>query len=478
DFPAVLKAAKAISQEVKLEKLLVTLMQIAIANAGAQKGHFILFQEQQWLVVATADQNQAKTLEIPLDQYSEIPQSLVYSVARTQETAVFENLSTATQFSSDTAKATLRDRYVMTHQPLSVLCMPISQQGKRVGILYLENNLTTDVFTQEQVEVLNLIMSQAAISVENARLYQKAENYSQTLEIEVERKTKALNQKAKDLEQTLKTLQQTQAQLIHTEKMSSIGQMVAGIAHEINNPIGFIQGNITHIENYFEDFISLLTLYQGEYPQPSLAIQEQWEEIELDFLLEDVTKILKSMKVGCDRIKQIVLSLRDFSRLDESPIKAVDLHTGIESTLLIVENRLQGYDNKPEIRVVKEYGNLPKITCYPSQLNQVFFNIISNGIDAIRSHPQTAESPEIRISTTVTDSQELRITIANTNSVIPVDIQDRIFDPFFTTKPVGKGTGLGLFVSYSIIQQHGGTITVQSQPGEGTKFEIFIPYSS
>ncbi len=470
DFPAVLKAAQAISKEIELDNLLATLMQISIANSGAQKGHFILLQEQQWFVVATAHQNQAKTLEIPLEQYSEIPQSLVYSVARSQETAVFENLSTATQFS--------RDHYVTMHQPKSVLCMPISQQGKQVGILYLENNLTTDVFTQDRVEVLHLIMSQAAISVENARLYQKTENYSQTLEIEVERKTKALNQKAQYLEQTLKELKQTQAQLIQTEKMSSLGQMVGGIAHEINNPIGFIQGNITHLANYFEDLINLLTLYQAEYPQPSLAIQDQWAEIELDFLLEDVTKILGSMKVGSERIKQIVLSLRDFSRLDESPIKAVDLHTGIESTLLVVKNRLQASDKKPEIRVVKEYGDLPKITCYPSQLNQVFYNIISNGIDAIRSQTQTVENPEIRISTTVTDCQRLRLTISNTNSVIPLDIQDRIFDPFFTTKPVGQGTGLGLFVSYSIIQQHGGTITVKSQPREGTEFDIFLPYSS
>jgi predicted ATPase/signal transduction histidine kinase len=467
DFPAVLKAAQTISQEIEFDQLLATLMQITIANAGAQKGKFILRQDHQCLVVAEANQHQAKTLEIPLDQYFELPHSLIYSVVRTQETTVFDNLNQAVQFASDP--------YFQTHQPQSILCLPISRQGKLVGILYLENNLTTGAFTQDRMEVLNLLMSQAAISVENARLYQKTANYSQTLQIEVDRKTQALNQKAQDLEQALQQLQQTQAQLIHNEKMSSLGQMVAGIAHEINNPISFIEGNISHTKTYIEDLMSLLALYEQEYPQPSLAIQNKREDIELDFLYEDVTKILKSMQVGSDRIRKIILSLRNFARLDESPIKAVDLHSGIESTLLILQNRLQACGNQPEIKVIKEYSHLPTITCYPSQLNQVFLNIITNGIDAIREYTKGGESSEIRIRTEVINPEQLRITIANTHSTIPPEIQERIFDPFFTTKPVGKGTGLGLFVSYSIIKQHGGSLRVHSQPAEGTEFEIVLP---
>ncbi len=470
DLPAIIKAAQAISQEIELEKLLVSLMQIAITNAGAQSGHLILYQDEQWLVVAQAGQAQTGKLEIPLTQYQKIPQSVIYSVVRTQEVAVFENLSKAAEFAGE--------RYIITHQPKSVLCTPIIRQGKLVGILYLENNLTVGAFTSDRIEILQILTSQAAISLENAFLYQQTENYSQILKAEVERKTQALHQKAQDLEQALKTLQQTQAQLIQNEKMSSLGQLVAGIAHEINNPINFIKGNLAHIKSYIADMMSLLTLYQQEYPQPSRAIKAKREEIEFDFLCEDVNKILESMELGSHRIRQIILSLRNFSRLDESSIKPVDLHSGIESTLLILQHRFQGSENKCEIRVVKEYGNLPTITCYPSQLNQVFLNIINNAIDAIRDNFQSGENPEIRIRTEVIDSKWVRIAIANTDSIIPVNIQERVFDPFFTTKPVGRGTGLGLFVSYSIIQNHGGTLSVRSQLGQGTEFEIMLPHKS
>ncbi|WP_445633079.1 histidine kinase [Nostoc sp. DSM 114161] len=468
DLQAVMKAAQAISQEIELEKLLASLMQITIANAGAQIGHLVLRQEEQWLVVAQADRELVTTLKIPLEQYPEIPQSLIYAVARTQDTAVFEDLSTAVQFASD--------RYIIARQPKSVLCTPISRQGKLIGILYLENNLTLGAFTSDRIEILQLLTSQAAISVENARLYQQTENYSQTLKAEVEHKTQALNQKAQDLEQALKKLQQTQGQLIHSEKMSSLGQLVAGVAHEINNPVNFIKGNLVHTESYVADMMSLLMLYEQEYPQPSQVIQDKREEIDLDFLFEDANQILESMKVGSHRISQIVQSLRNFVRLDEAEIKAVDLHSGIESTLLILQHRLPGSENQPEVRVIKEYGNLPLVTCYPSQLNQVFLNIINNAIDAIRDNPHS-ERPEIRIRTGMIDGEWLRIAIANTDSTIPVSLQERIFEPFFTTKPVGRGQGLGLFVCYSIIQQHRGSLTVRSQPNEGTEFEIVLPIS-
>ncbi|MEH2181701.1 trifunctional serine/threonine-protein kinase/ATP-binding protein/sensor histidine kinase [Nostoc sp.] len=467
DLPAVMKAAQAISQEIELDKLIATLMQIAIANAGAQIGHLVLLQAEKFLVVAKADCKQVETLEIPLEQYQEIPQSLIYAVARNQQTAVFANLSNSGQFAGD--------RYIIIYQPKSVLCTPISRQGKLIGILYLENNLTVGAFTGDRIEILQLLTSQAAISVENACLYQQIENYSHTLKAEVERKTQALNQKAQDLEQTLNKLQQTQAQLIHNEKMSSLGQMVAGVAHEINNPVNFIIGNLLHTASYIQDMMRLLTLYQQEYPQPSVAIQAIKEEIDLDFLFEDASQILESMKVGSERISQIVLSLRNFSRLDEAEIKAVDLHSGIESTLLILQHRLLKSENQSEVRVIKEYGNIPLVTCYPSQLNQVFLNIINNAIDAIRDNPQSSENPEIRIRTQVIDAERLRITIANTDSTIPVSLQHRIFEPFFTTKPVGRGKGLGLFVSYSIIQKHDGTLSARSHPTEGTEFEILLP---
>ena len=314
--------------------------------------------------------------------------------------------------------------------------------------------------------------------MENARLYQQVANYSQNLEAEVEQKTQALNQKAQDLEQALQHLQKTQAQLIHTEKMSSLGQLVAGVAHEINNPISFINGNLNHLENYIVDLMSLLALYQEESAQPSSKIQAKREEIEVDFLCQDAINILQSIKTGSDRISKIVLSLRNFSRLDEAPIKAVDLHSGIESTLLILQNRLQAGEHQPEIQVIKEYGNLPTITCYPAQLNQVFLHILNNAIDAIREYGINTKQPQIQIRTEAIDRQQICIAIANTGSFIPVHIQERIFEPFFTTKPVGRGTGLGLFVSYSIIKKHGGNITVNSLLCKETEFAILIPITT
>ena len=467
DLPSVMKATQAISQEIGLEKLLATLMQIAIANAGAQTGHFIRCQKNQWVVVVRADQAQSKALNVQLDGYSDLPHSVVYSVARTRKTAVFENLSTLAQFAGD--------RYVATRQPKSVLCLPVSRQGELVGILYLENNLTVGAFTCDRIEILQMLASQAAISLENARLYKQAENYSQMLEAEVTLKTQALNQKAQDLEQALEDLKRTQAQLIHTAKMSSVGQMVAGVAHEINNPINFIKGNLMFTQRVIEDLADLISLYAQKHPQPGPDIQALREDIDLDFLLEDVTKVLHSMEVGSDRISQIVLGLRNFSRLDESETKTVDIHSGLESTLLVLGNRLQLDEPHRRIEIVKSYSDLPSVTCAPGQLNQVFLNIINNAIDAIRDRLEETSRPEIHIHTETVANDRIRIAIANNGSPIDPNIQDKIFDPFFTTKPVGQGTGLGLFTSYSIVQQHQGSLEVSSSPDGNTEFSIFLP---
>ena len=467
DFPAVMKAVQAISQEIELEKLLATLMQIAIAHAGAQTGILAIDPEAKWLVVAKADQNRTEKRYIPLAECQELPQRLIYSVARSQKTGVFDNLSASTQFAGD--------RYIITQQPKSALCIPISKQGKLIAILYLENNLTVGAFTSDRVETLQILSAQAAISIENARLYQQVENYSQTLSAEVERKTEELSQKAFDLEQTLKNLQQTQTQLIQSEKMSALGQLVAGIAHEINNPVTFIHSNLQPTENHIKALLNLLELYQQEYPNKSSAIKAKIEEIELAFIREDLTKILESMKVGSERIKQIILSLRNFSRLDEADMKSVDLHAGLESTLLILQNRFQESDNQPKVQVIKEYGNLPHVTCYASEMNQVFISIISNALDALKQVSKTNKNPWIKIQTEVREKEWVRIAIADNGSGIPTHIQERIFEPFFTTKPVGSGTGLGLSVSYAIIKKHRGKLTCDSTASSGTIFVIEIP---
>jgi len=275
-----------------------------------------------------------------------------------------------------------------------------------------------------------------------------------------------LIQRVADYTQELK---QTQSQLIQTEKMSSLGQMVAGIAHEINNPINFIYGNIEYADGYIQDLLELVSLYQQEYPAPTDAIQDKIEAIELDFLTEDLPKTLSSMKIGSDRIRELVISLRNFSRLDECEMKLVDIREGIDSTLVILNYRL-----KQGIKVIKEYDELPLIECYPAQLNQVFMNILSNGVDALEE-AKTNPFPTIWISAEASNFNFIRVKIRDNGPGMPPEIQENIFDPFFTTKSIGKGTGLGLAISYQIVAKHQGKIEVNSELGEGTEFVITLP---
>lgn len=285
--------------------------------------------------------------------------------------------------------------------------------------------------------------------------------------------------RARQVEQALQQLQQTQTQLIQAEKMSALGSMVAGIAHEINNPISFIYGNVAPAIEYIEDLLELVMLYQQHYNPPDLAIQKHLENIDLDFLIEDLPKLLSSMKMGAERIREIVKSLRNFSRLDEGEKKPVDIHEGIDNTLLILQHRLKAQSDRRAIAVEKDYGTLPKIECYAGLMNQVFMNIISNAIDALESdinqNPETITDPVISISTKISPDNFLLISIADNGSGIPLEIQQRLFDPFFTTKPVGKGTGLGLSISYSIVEKHRGQLKCISEVGQGTEFLIQIP---
>ncbi|MBD1936800.1 ATP-binding protein [Microcoleus sp. FACHB-68] len=290
-------------------------------------------------------------------------------------------------------------------------------------------------------------------------------------------------EKAQELEQAMQELQQTQTQLIQTEKMSSLGQMVAGVAHEINNPVNFIYGNIQPANEYLQDVLDLLDLYQQHYPKPAPEIQDRIEEIDLEFLIDDFQKIMSSMKLGAERIRQIVLSLRNFSRLDESDMKPVDIHEGLENTLLILQNQLKEKPGHPEILVIKEYEELPLVECYAGQLNQVFMNLLTNAIDAIDDYNQQRSLEEIKenpstigIRTQLLEGNYVEIRIINSGPGIPEDILQKIFDPFFTTKTVGKGTGLGLAISYQIIvEKHNGKLYCKSTAGEGAEFVIQIP---
>lgn len=286
--------------------------------------------------------------------------------------------------------------------------------------------------------------------------------------------------RARQVEQTLQQLQQTQSQLIQAEKMSALGSMVAGIAHEINNPISFIYGNVAPAIEYIQDLLELVMLYQQHHNPPDLAIQKHLENIELDFLIEDLPKLLSSMKMGAERIKEIVKSLRNFSRLDEGEKKPVDIHEGIDNTLLILQHRLKAQSARQAITVEKNYGAIPKIECYAGLMNQVFMNILSNAIDALESchinqNYDSSKALGIQISSKISPDNFLVISIADNGPGIPEEIKTRLFDPFFTTKPVGKGTGLGLSISYSIVEKHGGQLQCISEVGKGTKFIIQIP---
>lgn len=291
-----------------------------------------------------------------------------------------------------------------------------------------------------------------------------------------------LREQATALEATIQELQRTQAQLVQTEKLSSLGQLVAGVAHEINNPVNFIYGNLSHASDYIHDLLGLIALYRKHYPHPHVEIAEEREAIDLEFLVEDLPQIFTSMQVGADRIKEIVASLRHFSRMDEAEMKPVNLHEGIDSTLMILQNRLKPRAESPGITIEKQYGDLPKVECYAGQLNQVFMNIISNAIDALeerdrdRTYTEIEQQPSQITITTDTLGSLATITIQDNGAGIPADIQSRLFDPFFTTKPVGKGTGLGLAISYQIIvEKHRGQLVCESMPETGTAFAITIP---
>jgi PAS domain S-box-containing protein len=392
----------------------------------------------------------------------------------------------------------------------ALLALPIHTTSGQIGVVSCGHSSGPRPWREEEVELLQAVADQLAIAIDQAQLLHQSRTTAA-----------AAQEQATQLEQALRELQQAQAQLVQSEKMSSLGQMVAGIAHEINNPINFIYGNLSYVQDYADGLLEVIQLYQRYYPRRIAEIEATAQTIDLDFIEEDLPKILSSMKMGADRIRQIVLSLRNFSRLDEAQMKWVDVHEGIDNTLLILSHRLKAIQpNSPDIQIVKDYGKLPRVQCYAGQLNQVFMNILTNAIDAIgagvsdeatatgyaHSTPtltqqrlaiesdSTSEAIErdnpdglaatrrnlagvIWICTEVIrDRNQVLILMGDNGPGMTQEIQRRVFDPFFTTKPVGQGTGLGLSISYQIVvEKHKGQLECISAPGQGTVFLISLP---
>ncbi|BAY23097.1 multi-sensor signal transduction histidine kinase [Calothrix sp. NIES-2100] len=603
DLSAVLKASQNLSSQIQLDKLLTALLEIVIATAGADKCVLILLNHNQLHIEAVAQVGKPPVVlqSIPLSASEDLPVSLVYTVKRTLQPIVI--------IDATVHPSLLAEPYVLRQQPQSVLCTPILHQGKLLGVLYLENNLATGAFTSDRIELLNLLCTQAAISLENARLYQNSQNYAKQLaqslanlqeseirfqnlannipgmvyqfrlavdgststpyvssgcldlyELEPEavmagihslyalhhpddhptlaqaladsaqnltpfveewriilpsksvkwiqsaaRPTRqadgvtvwdgvvidisdrkqaevALQQKSSELEQALNQLQNAQLQIVQSEKMSALGNLVAGVAHEMNNPLGFIAASLKQAKPTIADITEHLKLYQQTYQNKSESIIDHAESIDLDYTLEDVPKIIDAMVVACDRLKNISTSLRTFSRADKDYKVPFNIHQGIDSTILILKHRLKANEQRPAIEVLSKYGDLPAVECFPGQLNQVFMNILANAIDAVeeanhgRSYMEIQAHPNvIRIKTSL-ESQQVKITITDNGIGMSVAVKEKVFDHLFTTKGVNKGTGLGLAIAKQIVEEkHGGKLSCNSIEGEGTEFILEIP---
>ncbi|MGD1909987.1 MAG: sensor histidine kinase [Rivularia sp. (in: cyanobacteria)] len=371
------------------------------------------------------------------------------------------------------------------HDGVKKINLAISQQLQKKVIRYRYQLLFTSFFAIFSLVMLIpawlIVLRLLNEYLKQRKIYQaELQKNNRELEIRVQERTQELSDKNLQLQETLQELQDTQIQLIHAEKMSGLGQLVGGVAHEINNPVTFIDGNIVFAQQYAEDILKLLELYQIHFPEAPVEIQDEIEEIELDFIKEDIFSIHQSMKVGTQRIRDIVLSLRNFSRLDEADLKQVDIHHGIDSTLMILQNRLKSTANSPEIAIIKEYNQLPPVECYPGQLNQALMNILSNAIDALSDKISEKKNPDfmpqIRILTNLSDNNRVMIQISDNACGMREEVRSKLFDPFFTTKPVGKGTGLGLSIAYKIIvSKHNGQLSFNSTLGKGTEFIIQIP---
>ena len=469
DLATVQKASQTISGEIHLDRLLEKLMNIVITNAGAQKGFFLLKDEEGLFVEGEAIAGKEKVIvlqHLPYSESRDIAQVIINYVLRVNKMIVLDDASDQGSFKAD--------EYIRRNKLRSLLCLPLIFQNKLSGILYLENNLATGTFTSERVEVLKILTGQIVISIENARLYRSLEDYNRTLEEKVEKRTAEISQKneqlnfqKEELHTTLENLKHSQFHLLQSEKMASLGQLVAGIAHEINNPVNFISAGVESLGTNLEEIGQVLDVYHKITPKnveiKLKEIEELKDKIEYKEAIKEIDKLISSIKNGTKRTTDIVKGLRTFSRMDDDIVNTADIHEGLDSTLILLHNRY-----KDRIEIIRNYGDIPQIECYPGQLNQVFMNILSNAIDSIDT------TGKVTITTSKSDGM-IRISIKDTGRGIPENLKKKIFEPFYTTKAVGKGTGLGLSISHGIIEKHKGKIDVTSEAGKGSEFIVILP---
>lgn len=454
---------QAIRSSLDLETIFATAVREIGSLLEVDYAHIVQYlpEQQLWLNVS----EYRKSLDLPValgTKISDENNPLADQLKRLEIVKIHD---------ADTCEDPINQEYAKTF-PGAWLLVPLHFGDSVWGSLGLVKNMRPYHWQDCEVELMGAVAAQMAIAIQQAELYQQSRSATAQAQLH-----------AKQLEQTLIELQNTQGYLVQSEKMSSLGQLVAGVAHEINNPVSFIYGNLVHASGYTQDILGLVKLYQQHYPHPVPEIQSEIDAIDLDFLIEDLPKLLSSMKLGAERICEIVAALRNFSRIAEAEVKAINLHEGLDSTLMILQNRLKASGKHPEIQVIREYGNLPLVECYAGQLNQVFMNLLVNAIDAIDEQNQTRSLAEIttnpsciRVCTEVVNDYEVAIRIADNGPGMTEDVKQRLFDPFFTTKPLGTGTGLGLSISYQIVvDKHGGQIRCYSQLGQGTEFVIQIP---
>ncbi|OKH56375.1 serine/threonine protein kinase [Calothrix sp. HK-06] len=478
DLASIIKASQAISSEIEIERLLAVLMQLVLENAGASKSVLVLLKNEQMFVEASAtitlnEEITTNIYSLPVEKSDLIPLSVLNYVKNSAKFLLVNDISRHVNWFSDA--------YIQSEQPKSVLCLPINRQGELIGLLYLENKSVVGAFTSDRIELLQLICSQAAISIENAQLYERSQLYAK----QIESSLFDLQVTKQQLETSFAELKQMQLQLVQSEKMSALGGLVAGIAHEINNPIGCITGNIEPAEQYVEDLFEIINLYQHEHTQPSAKLCKKVKAADLEYIREDLPKLLISMRQSIDRIYDISVSLRTFSRSDNHKPIVCNIHECLDSTLLILRHRLKASESRPQIEVIKNYSDVPEFACYPGQLNQVFMNLLANAIDALDesnvglSYQQIQASHNcITVATSITtDKQSVLISIRDNGLGMTEEVKAQIFEHLFTTKPVGKGTGLGLAIARQIIvDKHGGSIQVNSSPQQGAEFVIQLPF--